>query len=274
MKAESRADLAPSETAAEQLPGLFAVISWGCAATQWLAKALNSHPDIFCLHASNHFWAQASGNKVLQGVDYLELIASEAKGYLAAGDVHGVARIDVPAIRDRLADRFRCVVVVRNPLPRFASQVALFNNYLGSPVWGDMLYLDPILSEKGLDIKRFSYEELFIFHAANMLNAIVEEKEIGAVYRSEDLTSDPSAFADFVQYLVGDVIARDEEWAARVVAKPAVNRHRTASKATLTELERLALSTCVRQETWAAYRGLGYQISEDFAFEMFTPNGP
>src|SRR5436305_15337620 len=32
------------------LPDLFAVISWGCSATTWVAPTLNSHPDVFCLH--------------------------------------------------------------------------------------------------------------------------------------------------------------------------------------------------------------------------------
>src|SRR5688572_5871200 len=32
---------------------VFGVISWGCAATAWLAGTLNSHPDIFCVHAGN-----------------------------------------------------------------------------------------------------------------------------------------------------------------------------------------------------------------------------
>ena len=30
---------------------LFAVVSWGAAATMWLAKTLNAHPEMLCLHA-------------------------------------------------------------------------------------------------------------------------------------------------------------------------------------------------------------------------------
>lgn len=192
---------------------------------------------------------------MLQGVDYLQVIASQANGYTAAGDVHGVRRTDVAALQAQFAEKFRHAVVVRDPLPRFASQLALYQQYPESGVWGDMRYLTPILGEHGLDIEQFTYEELLRFHAANMLNSILEEQKIGGVFRSEDLTSDPLAFANFVQHLIGDAIPRDEEWAARVVSKPTINRHRVGGRSMLTELERHALSICVRPETWAAYEG-------------------
>jgi hypothetical protein len=37
-------------------PQQFAVVSWGCAATSWLARVLNGHPDIYCVHAANRVW--------------------------------------------------------------------------------------------------------------------------------------------------------------------------------------------------------------------------
>ena len=41
-----------------QLPPVFAVISWGYAATGWLSKVLDGHPEILCVHGLNHSQAR------------------------------------------------------------------------------------------------------------------------------------------------------------------------------------------------------------------------
>ena len=72
---------------------LFAVISWGCAATLWLHKVLNTHPEIFCLHALNNELFSTSttkSEKKIDGLEYFQVIAKLAHGYKAIGDIYGV----------------------------------------------------------------------------------------------------------------------------------------------------------------------------------------
>ena len=66
------------------------MISWGCAATHWLARALNSHADIFCVHAGNFSRHQYGRAPYLDGPEYLQVIGQMGCSYAAAGDVHGV----------------------------------------------------------------------------------------------------------------------------------------------------------------------------------------
>src|SRR5208282_3966858 len=114
---------------------LFAVVSWGAAATQWLSRTLNDCPGVYCAHASNLLWTRFAGAQPLNGADYLRLIGVLGAGNKAAGDVHGISRHDVPAIREALGDRFRAIVLTRDPLHRLASQLAVFSRDAPTQHW-------------------------------------------------------------------------------------------------------------------------------------------
>src|SRR5438034_719080 len=60
------------------------------------------------------------------------LLASLGHAYLAAGDVHGVSRKEVCTLRTAFGDRFQAVALVRDPLPRLQSQLALFERAAAS----------------------------------------------------------------------------------------------------------------------------------------------
>jgi hypothetical protein len=76
-------------------PHLFAVVSWGCAATGWTARTLNSHPDIFAVHAANTAWAMLGGGRTLTGVEYMRVLGMLGTNHAAAGDVHGITAYDI-----------------------------------------------------------------------------------------------------------------------------------------------------------------------------------
>ena len=96
---------------------LFSVISWGCAATHWLARALNSHSEIFCVHAGNFSLHQYGRAPYLDGPEYLRVIGELGTSYAAAGDVHGVdIRSNTGLCVTPFGDRFGCAVVVREPI--------------------------------------------------------------------------------------------------------------------------------------------------------------
>jgi hypothetical protein len=249
----------------------FAVISWGCAATGWLAKALNAHPDIFCVHAGNWFLATLGGAPYMQGVPYLRMLASQGYAHRAAGDVHGVSRSDVPELRRVFRDGFGCAVMVRDPLPRLKSQFSLFRKNAESRAWGDLGYLDPQIRDTGLDPAELSYEDKLTFHGANMLNAILDERAVGRVFRIEDLTTNPAVLLELVDEITNGKVPHNEAWAERIVGTPAVNRHKEGEDAPFDEIQRRAIRTCVRPEAWAAYLELGYDTA---LMAPPSPSGP
>ena len=115
------------ETAYELAPHLFAVVSWGCAATAWLARVLNSHTDVFCVHQANVKWSLFSEAPRLDDVLYMRLIRNLGRGHAAAGDVHGIDRNKIALLREAYGEGFDCAVVVREPLSRLRSQFSLFS---------------------------------------------------------------------------------------------------------------------------------------------------
>ena len=257
------ADMGPAERHAlsrREPMSVFAVISWGCAATGWVARVLNSHPDIFCMHAANVFWQKYGypESERLDGVAYLRVVFTMANSYLAAGDVHGISRHHVPAIRDAFGDHFRCAVLVRDPLPRIRSQLALFEAFRQFPAW-DLEYIKETIDRHGIILPSEDPQDAMFVHAANMLNAIVEEQELGAVFRSEDITSSPDALADFINVLTNGKVCLDRDWLEQAVRQPRVSQHADDnSEWELDPWQFDALRKVVWPEAWEAYEKLGY----------------
>ena len=95
-------------------PQLFSVVSWGCAATQWLHKVLNAHPEIFCLHALNITLLKTDTLKLgkkMDGLEYFQVIAKLAYAYKAVGNIHGLSCHHVPELRRVLGDKFNAVAL-------------------------------------------------------------------------------------------------------------------------------------------------------------------
>jgi len=148
----------------------FAVVSWGCAATTWLAKVLNSHPEILCLHWGNGAMAKFHGS--MDSLQYFEILNLLGQGYTAVGDVHGLPRTDIPKLKETFADRFNAAIVVREP---FARLVALYERNPG--VKWDLSYGEMLIESK--NIVANSEESRMFVHAAGMLNSVIEEISYG-----------------------------------------------------------------------------------------------
>lgn len=242
---------------------VFAVISWGCAATKWASRVLNSHRDTFCLHQGNAH-LQRFGyptEEKLDGVAYLRLVASMGSGYSVAGDVHGLSRHHVPTLREAFGDCFRCAVLVRDPLPRVRSQMALYDDFKALSVWDSVWGLDYIADLAQAHGLTFPSQELrprMFVHAANMLNAILEEREVGPIFRAGDITSDPEALAQFITTLTAGTISLDRDWLCRAVGQPGINRHNEGGGSEWTAWEMDVLRKIVRPAAWDAYAELGY----------------
>src|SRR5438552_9687347 len=111
-------------------PDLFAVVSWGCAATKWVATTLNAHPQVLCLHNLRFYQECFTPNQPrLTDLPYMNMLQYAGRGYVLAGDVQGIDRANVPLLKEHFGERFRAAAVVRDPHKRLLSQLGLFERY-------------------------------------------------------------------------------------------------------------------------------------------------
>jgi len=240
------------------LPFLFCVVSWGAAATQWLAATLNAHPEIFCVHCANQFWERLGGSRSLDGWEYLRILGCESPSSRACGDVHGVSRETIPDLRSKLGNRFNCAVLVREPLPRLRSQMAHFVNWPVKSAW-HVDYVQKFI-EEGVRLPQDNVVNRLFLHGVNMLNNIILEEPVAPLWRSEELTSSAVALARFVEELTRGNVSVERDWAERVVNRPPSNRHRQPSvdAAQFEPWQMEAIKKIVTPQAWRIYERLGY----------------
>jgi hypothetical protein len=238
----------------------FAVVSWGCAATAWLAKILNSHPEIFCVHALRSYWAMLGDAAGLDDVTYMHVIASQGHAHKAAGDIHGIARSSIPALRQAFGPRFHAVVVVRAPEARLCSLLALFARYRAHQSW-DTSFARHLISTHRLRLPTGTYEEELFVHGVNMLNAIVEEQDVGAIYRCEDLTSNAETLGRCIEEVTRGAIQPTRAWLQCAVQYGKINPHRTEMQPPpFTEWQLEIMHKIVTPQAWEYYGRLGYTL--------------
>jgi hypothetical protein len=237
---------------------MFAVISWGAAATSWLAWALNSHPDIYCVHSANQFWRAFGRAPALDGVQYMRLLGSQGYAHVAAGDVHGVNMNTIPAIRAAFGDQFRTAVVIRDPIPRLRSQFGLFHRYKDQRVY-DVPYIDDLIDSLDLPVSKDDYDRKLYLHGIFMLNTIIHEMNVGPVFKCEDLTSNPRSLEELVRAVAGTDIKFVDGWAERTVTAPRRNAHGGGRSDILSDpWLREMIIRVVKPEAWSLYEQFGY----------------
>ena len=204
-------------------PFVFSVVSWGCAATEWLATTLNSHADVLCLHCANLGWSKFGGARRLDGWEYLRVIGVSGRGYRACGDVHGISRESIPDLREKLGLSFNCAILVREPLPRLRSQMALFESSSLKIAW-NVDYVQKFV-DQSVRLPQDNIDNRLFLHGVNMLNSIIAEKLVAPIWRSEDLTSNVADLVRFVEELTRGEVQAEPEWAERAVRRAPSNRH-------------------------------------------------
>lgn len=237
---------------------MFAIVSWGCAATRWIASVLDRNPDIFCTHAANHTWHVLGGCERLDGVRYLRVLGSQACGHIAAGDIHGVSREHIPELREVFGRQFNSAVVVREPLARIRSHMGLLEHFDGREYW-DLGYLDPILASRGIKLPSSSYRDRFFVHSANMLNAITEEIRVGKIFRAEDLTDSANALGGFIDEVTRGKVRPAGAWLRDALHTPAVNMHAAEFRLRLEDWHIDVIRRIVSPQSWDLYQSLGYR---------------
>jgi hypothetical protein len=225
---------------------VFAITSWGAAATRWLADILNRCPGLYCAHAQNFSWRTFGGAEV-DSVRYLQILGVQGHTARAVGDVHGISRLEIPAISEFFGDKFRAAVVICDPFPRLHSQLALFDRWCHLPVY-DTEYLDTVHPQAIRLLPTGSYYERLFVHGANMLNTIIEEIAVGPIFRMEDLTRDPKALVRIVEYVSANDVVPSQSWAEAHVNSEATNRHNLKPPRAFEPWQNSVLKTVIKEE--------------------------
>lgn len=63
------------------------------------------------------------------------------------------------------------------------------------------------------------------FFASPEGSAIVEEQELGPLFRSEKITSNPDELAEFINVLTAGQVSLSQDWLEQAVRQPRVNQH-------------------------------------------------
>jgi len=240
-------------------PQLFAVISWGSAATKWLSKALNSHPEIFCFHSMNLFLTFDKDHRKFpenNGLEYLSMIARGTVGYKAAGDVHGISPYDIPGIRQLLGDKFNAAVVIREPIPRLKSTLSLFQRFEKRQMY-NVDYVDDIIKNNNLTLPHNDYGDKLFVHGVNMLNSIVEETNVGKIYRSEDLTTNKSTLFEFIEEITRGKIKTEPELLSNMLKIDRINKH-VQNEIQFEDWQIDVIKSVVSDKAWELYSKCGY----------------
>ena len=236
-------------------PPLFSVISWGNAATHWLATTLNDIPGIFALHSANTALRRlVSAN--LDDVTYMKFVGEIASGSRAAGDVHGIDRYSVELLKSEFGDNIRFCVLVRDPIPRLRSQLAHYERLQFLPR-SDISYLSKMYPELETIIPEKTYENYLFAHACNMLNALVDEVKVGPIFRMEDIVSSAADLQKMVHFISHGMTVELELLERLQKSSRSNSRsHKFAGRFTPWHLE--CLDYVVASEVRKMYADLGY----------------
>lgn len=238
---------------------VFSVVSWGAAGTAWLAAVLNDCPSILCLHAANSYWELFGGAKTLTGLEYLQIVGMLGHATSLAGDIHGVSRYDIPEIKEFFGDQFAAAVLVREPLARLYSALALSERYEPTQRT-DTSYLDAMFPSVWRLLPSGGANERVFVHTANLLNAIIDEQAVGPIFRMEDLISRPECLLELVSVLSSGKVNAPEHWAAAATARNAVNQHNRDGRKPFDDWQIKVLREVVHKDAIELYEGLGYDM--------------
>jgi hypothetical protein len=248
-----------------QYPRVFAIISWGLAASEWLCKVLNSHPDVLATHGLNYSVGQyLPPGPCLTESQVLRMVRDLGKGYALAGDVHGIAGVDnLGKIQAQFGDTFRHAVLTRDPERRALSFAGLFEQFgYDDRLWPGTEYVRGLPRFAEIAHHSGDKKKRFFMHAANMLNKVVVERLHPPMFRCEDLTTDPAALARLVDHLSAGRVTASPDWARAAVTTPRTNAHKKFGGSTgLQDWQAEILRAVVSPESCRAYEELGYRLN-------------
>jgi hypothetical protein len=142
------------------------------------------------------------------------------------------------------------------------SHLALYQDFDGLRAW-KVEYVDAIIARTDIAVAPGDYESRLFVHAANMLNAVLEEREVGKIYRAEDLTSDSSILGDFVEEITRGTVSPSSEWLESAIRTEKVNSHAARHpQREFNQWQIEVIGKVVDPRAWEIYESLGYAPPE------------
>lgn len=170
----------------------------GGTGSAWLAKLLNSHPDVFCTHeavAARAFPAKEyPASNIL---NYLRWLAWDTMhdAYAAIGDVGSVWQTHAAAL-----DGFRTAVLVRHPARVLASRLAIYPH---DQSFTEIKLAADIREIWDIDISGFDPADQIFVHDLHIYASHVWSSRRGVrILRIEDFT-EPECCQEAAKYLTG-----------------------------------------------------------------------
>jgi hypothetical protein len=92
-----------------------------------------------------------------------------------------------------------------------------------------------------------------------MLNAILEEREVGQVYRSEDLTQRAEVLGEFMEEITRGKVSPSTDWLRSAMKTSRVNRHADPHQdRRLSDWQVDVIRKTVDPRSWELYEALEY----------------
>jgi hypothetical protein len=245
---------------------------WGGAGSTWVARLLNAHPDILCMHAP-----------ILPRFDHMEFedaqellsffFEGELDNYPFLGFTHGVSIQWAGRLEEQYGSRLRSFVLIREPVARLRSVVALQSHLARDrdegyqramierwlPIWNQLC------ERSGRDLPR-DYRSMSFYYAVKMLNEIEAETETGyPIFRLEDLVSKVGAVYELFAHVAPGAI-RMAKGQIRRIQRTKVGAHATEAPEgrwgynTMPLTMKVALDTLLTDKSRALYRMHGYDL--------------
>jgi hypothetical protein len=251
---------------------LFVGFCWGAAGSTWLARLLNSHEDVLCLHAPifpryDHMRTAES----LEVIDFVVTRFSLGGTYPVVGFTHGIAAESYGALVEAYGARLRCFTLTRHPIARIRSALAKYvsdaGHHRSDPRWRQEHSASyDLLLQRAAEPFPDDFDSLAFYTACTMVNSIVwERQQPFPVFRLEDLVARPADVQALLAH-VSDGGCRLEEAVIAKLQRLIVRRH-AASPESAEETyrswraeHRAAFHHLVTGPACELYRELGYEL--------------
>ncbi len=241
----------------------FLVARMGSTGSTWLAKLLNSHPDVFCTH--EQVLSKIHPRNSARAADISELIATIATmthhgAYQAAGDVGSAWLGHALALRGR----FSTALLLRHPARLLNTRLKIYPTDQSHTVL-EPGALDAVRHLWGIETSGLEMLDRVFIH--DLLIFAIQSQALGKVdylVRFEDLL-EPDYTQEFVNGLTG--VHYDFEVIARSLASP-VNRRASAGES----IEEIVERFTPRQREW--YQLMLGEVAPCLGYELYADVTP
>ena len=225
----------------------------GGAGSTWLAKLLNSHPDVFCSHEA--VAARAFPAKQYSAEDIFLFLRSLAwdtmhGAYAAIGDVGSVWQTHAAGLHG-----FRTAVLVRHPARILASRLA---NYPNDQSFTEISTQDAVREVWDIDMSLFdSLDQIFLHDLHTYASQVWASQRGVRVIRIEDLAR-PEACHEVASYLTA--LEYPPQIIDRAIVCPVNQRAKS------TPVPQIVSRFTARQRAW--YHLILRDVAPEFGYDL------